>query len=112
MSVDMGDYIHIVTTTSSKDEAEKIVKILVERRLAGCAQIIGPIASMYWWRGKIERAEEWLCIIKSRNDLYSEVEAVIRANHSYEVPEVLAIPIVKGSDDYIRWLNSELKRRD
>lgn len=106
----MSDYIHVLTTTGNKNEAERIAKILLEKRLAGCVQIIGPITSMYWWKGKIERAEEWLCLIKSRINLYNELEFIIRENHSYEIPEILVMPIIKGNDDYIKWLNNELKK--
>lgn len=94
---------------SNKNEAERIAKLLLEKRVAGCVQIIGPIISMYWWKGKIERAEEWLCLIKSRLNLYNELESLIRENHSYEIPEILAMPIIKGNNDYIKWLNNELK---
>ncbi|MEM2634765.1 MAG: divalent-cation tolerance protein CutA [Nitrososphaerales archaeon] len=105
----MSEYIHVVATMSNKNEAERIAKILLEKRVAGCVQIIGPIISMYWWKGKIERAEEWLCLIKSRLNLYNELESLIRENHSYEIPEILAMPIIKGNNDYIKWLNNELK---
>ncbi|MEM2211625.1 MAG: divalent-cation tolerance protein CutA [Nitrososphaerales archaeon] len=105
----MSEYIHVVATMSNKNEAERIAKLLLEKRVAGCVQIIGPITSMYWWKGKIERAEEWLCLIKSRLNLYNELESLIRENHSYEIPEILAMPIIKGNNDYIKWLNNELK---
>ncbi|MEM1524562.1 MAG: divalent-cation tolerance protein CutA [Nitrososphaerales archaeon] len=105
----MSEYIHVVATMSNKNEAERIAKLLLEKRVAGCVQIIGPIISMYWWKGKIERAEEWLCLIKSRLNLYNELESLIRENHSYEIPEILAMPIIKGNNDYIKWLNNELK---
>jgi len=106
----MGDYVQVVTAVGNEEEAEKISQMVVEKRLAGCAQVIGPITSFYWWKGKIERAEEWLCFIKSRADLYQELESTIRQVHSYENPEVLAIPIINGSKRYFAWLESELKK--
>lgn len=106
----MAEYIQVITTTGSKEEAEKISQAVVEKRLAGCAQVLGPIVSTYWWKGKIEKAEEWLCLIKSRTDLYQELESLIREVHSYEVPEILAMPIAKGSKSYLDWLRSELKK--
>jgi len=105
----MAEYIQIVTTLEKKEDAEKIAKTLVEKRLAGCVQIVGPITSTYWWENNIETAEEWLCIIKSRKDLYEELEKAIREIHPYEVPEILAFSIATGSKDYLEWLDKELK---
>ena len=107
----MQEYIQVVTTVEKKEDAEKIAKALVEKRLAGCAQVVGPIVSTYWWQDNIETAEEWLCIIKSKKDLYEELEKCIKAIHSYEVPEILAMPVVTGSKDYLEWLGNELKKK-
>jgi periplasmic divalent cation tolerance protein len=104
----MEEYIQITTTTEKKDDAEKIAQALLEKRLAGCVQVAGPIFSIYWWKGRIEKATEWQCIIKSRKDLYRKVEKVIKENHSYEVPEIMAISVVAGSKDYLKWLHEEL----
>jgi len=104
----MGEYIQVLTSIESREGAEKIAKALVERRLAACVQIVGPIASIYRWQGKIERAQEWLCLIKSRAGLYKEIEAAIFEAHSYEVPEILAMPVLAGSEKYLAWLRSEL----
>ena len=79
----------------------------LERRLAACVQILGPIESHYWWKGKIEQSPEWLCLIKTIRGKYPAVEATIRANHSYEVPEIVACPIELGSEPYLEWLRSE-----
>lgn len=69
----MTGYIQIVTTAGNEEQAEKIAKSLVENRLAACVQTVGPITSTYWWQGKIEKAQEWLCLIKSKTDLYEQV---------------------------------------
>ena len=106
----MTQYIQVVTTTNSREEADRIAERLVNDRLAGCVQIVGPIHSRYWWKGEVEQAEEWLCIVKTKRDLYSEVEEVVRSVHSYEVPEILAIPVIVGSKSYLDWLESELKK--
>lgn len=106
----MAEYIQVVITTSSREEAERIVAAVVEKRLVGCAQIVGPVTSTYWWQGKIERAEEWLCLMKSRSDLYPELEATIHSLHSYQVPEILAMPVTMGSAKYLKWLEDVLKR--
>ena len=83
-----------------KEDTEKIAKALVEKRLAGCIQIVGPIGSTYWWKDKVETAEEWLCFIKSKKSLYDELEKAIKEIHSYEAPEIIAMPIVRRSKDY------------
>jgi len=104
----MKDYIQVFTTTESKEDAEKISREVLGKRLAACTQIIGPIKSIYWWKEKIEEAEEWLCIMKSLNDLYEQLEKVIKEIHPYEVPEILALPVVAGNQGYLEWLNKEL----
>jgi len=106
----MEEYIQVFTTTEKKEDAEKIAKALVEKRLAGCIQIVGPIASTYWWNGNVETAEEWLCFIKSKKALYEKLEKAIKEIHPYETPEIIALPIVSGSKSYLEWLNNELKK--
>jgi periplasmic divalent cation tolerance protein len=104
----MTKTIQVLTTTGTKSDAQTIARALVEKRLAGCVQVVGPITSTYWWQGEIETAEEWLCVVKSRADLYEELEAAVKEVHPYEVPEILAVPVVAGSRDYLEWLDSEL----
>jgi periplasmic divalent cation tolerance protein len=104
------EYIQVLTATASRDDAQRIAAALVEQRLAACVQVIGPIASTYWWQGRIEQAEEWLCLIKSRRALYDEVEQAIRARHPYETPEIIAMPVIAGSRPYLHWLSQELRR--
>jgi periplasmic divalent cation tolerance protein len=102
----MTDALQVVTTAGSQDEAEHIARQLVERKLAACVQVIGPMTSIYHWQGEVERAAEWLLQIKTDRARYGEVEAAIRALHSYEVPEILALAVAAGSADYLRWLAS------
>ena len=104
-------YIQVVTTISGKRGAEKIAKSLIDKRLAACVQIIGPIKSVYRWKGKIENAKEWVCVIKTRKTLYKKVESAIRKIHPYEVPEIIAMPIVAASKDYLKWLSDETLKR-
>ena len=106
----MAAYIQVVTTTENKEDAETIAKTLVERRLAACVQLVGPIESTYWWKDSIETAQEWLCYIKTQENLYGELEKAIIAIHPYETPEIVAMPIVAGSDDYLEWLSREVKK--
>jgi periplasmic divalent cation tolerance protein len=111
MANQVEEYIQVVTTTETRTDAQRIAIAVVEKRLAGCAQVLGPITSTYWWKEKVETAEEWLCVVKSRTDLYGELEKAIRGIHPYEVPEILAIPVVKGSKSYLEWLDSEINPR-
>jgi periplasmic divalent cation tolerance protein len=105
----MAEYIQVVTTTPGKAEAEAIARELVAQRLAACAQVLGPITSTYWWQGKIETNQEWQCWLKSRRDLFEAIERTIRRLHSYAVPEILAMPVVAGSDSFLAWIDDELK---
>jgi periplasmic divalent cation tolerance protein len=102
------DFIIVLVTTKDKAEAEKISLALLEAKLIACANIVSPVASCFLWQGKIDRAEECLVIMKSRGDLFVKLEARVRALHSYEVPEVLALPIVGGSADYLAWMGKAL----
>ena len=103
----MSEFIQVTTTAPSREEADRIAQTLVERRLAACVQIAGPVESHYRWKGALERSTEWLCLIKTRRANYAAVEAAIRANHSYEVPEIIACPIETGSASYLDWLRAE-----
>ncbi|HOP85318.1 MAG TPA: divalent-cation tolerance protein CutA [Syntrophorhabdaceae bacterium] len=105
----MEDYLQIYTTTDRIDIAEAISNRLVEERLAACVQVLGPITSTYWWQGKIETSQEWLCIIKSKKGLYKQVEDTIKSIHHYDVPEIIAVPIAMGSQDYLNWLKKEIR---
>jgi len=102
-------YLQVVTTTSREADAERIARTLLERRLAACVQIAGPVTSLYWWKGVLETSEEWLCSIKTGEAQYAALEKAIRKVHPYEVPEIVAIPIVAGSKDYLKWLQGELR---
>ena len=107
----MKSYIQITITTETKEQAEIIAQHLVDKKLAACVQIVGPITSIYRWKGKVENAQEWLCLIKTRNDLYSKVEAAIKNQHPYETPEIIAVPIVKGSKEYLQWISEETENK-
>ncbi len=104
----MKSYIQVTTNTETKEEAQKIAQYLVEQKLAACVQITGSMESTYRWKGKIETATEWLCLIKTREDLFEKVEAAIKKLHSYETPEIIAVPIVKASKEYSIWLEDSL----
>ena len=106
----MPTFVQIVTTTGLREDAQRIGRELVERRLAACVQVAGPISSTYRWCGNIETAEEWQCWAKCLLERFDEIQRAIRALHSYEVPEILAMPILAGSADYLAWLDEELRK--
>ena len=103
----MNDIIQIITTIDSKEAAEKIGRQLVVKRLASCAQIVGPIKSIYWWKGQVKEAEEWQCIMKSRKGLYKKIEEGIKNLHPYELPEIIAIEIDHALTGYAGWVLDE-----
>lgn len=100
----MEKYLQVFTTLDKKDAADQMAREVVEKRMAACAQVIGPINSTYWWQGKVEVSEEWLCLMKTTQDLYKGLEETIKTIHSYDVPEIIAVPIVEGHADYLNWL--------
>jgi len=102
-------YLQVMTTTSREADAERIARVLLEKRLAACVQIVGPVTSLYWWKENLETSEEWLCSIKTSEGQYAALEKAIRKVHPYEVPEIVALPIVAGSKDYLKWLQGELR---
>ena len=96
--------IQISTTVDSEDAARELASRLVDARLAACVQVLGPIVSTYRWENRVETAAEWLCLIKTRADRFPDVEEAIREHHPYDVPEIVACPIVHGSDPYLQWI--------
>jgi periplasmic divalent cation tolerance protein len=106
----MTEYIQVFTTTDTKENARQISRRVVEKNLAACAQIIGPISSIFWWKNNINEEEEWLIIIKSRKDLYEDLEHAIMKVHKYEIPEILAVPVLAGAKSYLEWLDGEVAK--
>lgn len=107
----MNDVIQVQTTTDQQELALAIARDLVENRLAACVQIGGPITSVYRWSGQVETATEWICTIKTSGELYDAVEQRIRRLHSYDEPEIVAGPITRLSDGYLRWLQTQVAVR-
>jgi periplasmic divalent cation tolerance protein len=101
---DLMEALVVYITAPNEEEAAKIAKILVEERLAGCVNIIKDIRSIYSWQGKLEDEKEVLMIVKTRLELFSALTSKVKELHSYTVPEVIAMPIVDGSEEYIKWL--------
>lgn len=103
----MTDVIQVISAIDSEDGAQKIAETLVSQRLAASVHIIGPITSMYWWRGKMEIAREWVCVAKTRQTLYNRVENAILEIHPYDLPGILAIPVLDGRQEYLQWIVDE-----
>ena len=103
----MTNFIQVTTAIDSETGARQIADTLVSRRLAACVHIVGPITSIYWWQRKLETAREWVCVAKTRQELYDAVEAANREVHPYNEPEILAAPILAGSRSYLEWIAAE-----
>jgi periplasmic divalent cation tolerance protein len=104
-------YLQVSTTTDSRAEAERLGRAMVQRRLAACAQIVGPISSTYWWKGAMETAEEWVAVMKTTGEQSALLIAAIKAEHSYETPDIVAISIVDGFAGYLNWISEETQSR-
>jgi periplasmic divalent cation tolerance protein len=102
------DFIQISTTTGNRQDADEIAAELVSRRLAGCVQVSGPIVSTFRWQGKVETAEEWVCVIKTSRAQLSPIQKLLDEIHPYEAPEIIATPIIDGGEAYLKWLEEQL----
>jgi periplasmic divalent cation tolerance protein len=100
-----GGWIVVLTTTSNPEEAKSIAKKLLEKKLVACVNIIEKIHSLYWWKDEIREDQEALLIIKTRIEKLGNVIRTIKEKHSYEVPEIIALPILAGSPEYLQWLD-------
>jgi periplasmic divalent cation tolerance protein len=98
-------FLQVITTTDSEEEAERIAAALVERRLAACVQVLGPISSHYHWQGELEAAREWICLAKTTEETYTRLEEAIRELHSYEEPEIVGMAVAAGSRGYLDWVS-------
>lgn len=100
------DYIIVFNTCNSAEVASSIAEMLVSKKLAACVNIVKGIESVYQWQGKIEHEQEILLIIKTRQSLFSQLEQAIQKLHNYELPEIIAVPIVLGEKNYLNWIQS------
>lgn len=103
----METFLQVTTAAGSREEADLISRTLVGRRLAACVQVVGPVESRFWWKGDVTVAQEWLCVAKTTAARYAAVEGVIRELHSYELPEIVAVPVAAGSEAYLAWVQRE-----
>ena len=105
-----GRFLQVQTTTDSRAEAVELARAAVELRLAACAQVSGPLASTYWWGDSVERAEEWLLTLKLPAAGYQALAEFLTRRHSYDEPEIVALPIIAGSEPYLSWIEEETRR--
>ncbi len=105
----MSQPIVVLVTCGSEEEALKIASALVEEHLAACTNLISPIRSIYRWEGKIWDEKEWLLTIKTQSHRFEELEKRVKSLHSYSVPEIISIPVVEGSQPYLKWLEEMVK---
>ena len=103
------DNLLVVTNLPDRASAEKLAALLIEQRLAACVNLLPACGSVYRWRGEIQHDEEHPLLIKTAQDRYAELEVLIRANHPYELPEIIAVPIVHGLPAYLQWIVSETR---
>ena len=108
----MASYVIVFMTVPDEKEATKIVRSLLQERLIACANIVGPVSSLFWWEGKIDKASEFLVIMKSRKNLFKKLSERVKELHSYEVPEVIALPVIEGLPSYLNWLGASLYGED
>ncbi len=101
----------IFITSGSEEEAKKLARVLVEEKLAACVNILSGVESLYWWKGKIESSKEWMLVVKTQGKMVNKVVKRVKEIHSYEVPEVIALPIVEGNKDYLQWISDTLVLR-
>jgi periplasmic divalent cation tolerance protein len=107
----VSEHVRVETTIDGVDGATTLARSVVEARLAACAQVVGPIASTYRWEGAVTTDQEWLVVMKTAADRLDDLVAHLRAAHPYDVPEIVATPVVGGNPDYLSWLTTETRDR-
>jgi periplasmic divalent cation tolerance protein len=105
----MTDKIVVLSTCASEEEADRIARSLVEARVAACVNIVPGVRSVYRWQGAVESSGEWLLAIKSTRERFEALRVAIEKSHSYEVPEIVALPVVDGAPNYLNWIDGSLR---
>jgi periplasmic divalent cation tolerance protein len=104
----MSSYIEVITTVDTKEAAEAMARRLVDEKLAACVQVSGPVKSTYRWKEAVETTAEWQCHIKTDRHHYSAIEKRIKEIHPYELPEIIVLPILNGSREYLNWISEQV----
>ena len=111
MQSEKSGYVVVFITTATAEEAQRIANILVSSRKAACVNIVPQVHSRFWWQGKIDSADEALLVVKTKAARLDELIGLVKENHSYEIPEIVALPIVGGNPDYLQWLDDETEKK-
>jgi len=107
--VEQSTYVVVFITTAADEEAELISRVLLEQRKAACVNIVPRVSSLYWWQGNIDSSKESLLVIKTKASLLDEIVKLVKEIHSSDIPEIIAVPIIGGSEDYLEWIGREVK---
>ncbi len=105
-------YVVIFITTADDEEARLISRVLLEQRKAACVSIVPGVSSLFWWQGKIDSSQESLLVVKTKASLLDEVVELVKEIHSYDNPEIIALPVLGGSKDYLEWIGKEVEGAD
>ena len=98
----------ILTTAANEEEAHSIAELLLNQRTAACINVVPGVDSLFWWQGKLDSAKESILVIKTRASLVPEIVEIVKKVHSYEIPEIIALPITSGNADYLEWIDSNV----
>ena len=102
-------YIVISITTATAEEAKRISRVLLNQRKAACVNIVPRVSSLFWWQDKLDSTQESLLIVKTKAQLLDEIIRLVKETHSYDIPEIIAFPVVGGNQDYLEWIDKEVK---
>jgi periplasmic divalent cation tolerance protein len=107
--MEVSPYIVLLITTATAEEAQRISRVLLEQKKVACVNILPRINSLFWWQGKLDSAKESLLIVKTKASQLSEIVPLVKEIHSYDIPELIALPIIGGNQDYLEWMEKEVK---
>lgn len=107
--MESSPYIVLLITTATAEEAQRISRVLLEQKKVACVNIVPRVNSLFWWQGKLDSAEESLLIVKTKASLLSEIVSLVKEIHSYDIPELIALPIIGGNQDYLEWIQKEVR---
>ncbi len=107
--MESSPYIVLFITTATAEEAQRISRVLLEQKKVACVNIVPRVNSLFWWQDKLDSAEESLLIVKTKASLLSEIVPLVKKIHSYDIPELIALPIIGGNQDYLDWIQKEVK---